>query len=56
VRYYPVIQLIIVALFIIITKNYNKEVATKTPEPGMAGLAKETAHQLGTPVPAWKDG
>jgi signal transduction histidine kinase len=51
-RYYPLIQLIIVALFILVTviainasnKNMQNQLWT--------GLAKETAHQLGTPVSA----
>lgn len=51
-RYYPLIQLFIVALFIFVTiiainasnKNLQNQLWT--------GLAKETAHQLGTPVSA----
>ena len=50
VRYYPLIQLFIVTLFIIIiiysitTKNKS------TQNQVWAGMAKETAHQLGTPI------
>lgn len=50
VRYYPLIQLLIVALFIIITlvtiSTRNKSNQNKV----WAGMAKETAHQLGTPL------
>ncbi len=50
VRYYPLIQLMIVALFIIITlvtiTTRNKSNQNKV----WAGMAKEAAHQLGTPL------
>lgn len=50
VRYYPLIQLFIVALFIIITlfalQSRNRSVQNML----WTGMAKETAHQLGTPV------
>jgi signal transduction histidine kinase len=50
VRYYPLIQLLIVALFIIITlvalQSRNRSVQNML----WTGMAKETAHQLGTPV------
>jgi signal transduction histidine kinase len=50
VRYYPMIQLLIVALFILIIvlslQLRNKSVQNQV----WAGMAKETAHQLGTPV------
>jgi signal transduction histidine kinase len=50
VRYYPIIQLLIVALFIIVTLVTigirNKSNQNKV----WAGMAKETAHQLGTPL------
>lgn len=50
VQYYPLIQLLIVSLFIIITvislQTRNKSVQNQL----WAGMAKETAHQLGTPV------
>jgi signal transduction histidine kinase len=50
VRYYPLIQLLIVALFIIITlvtiSTRNKSNQNKV----WAGMAKEAAHQLGTPL------
>jgi hypothetical protein len=50
VRYYPLIQLLIVALFIVITlltiSTRNKSNQNKV----WAGMAKEAAHQLGTPL------
>jgi len=50
VQYYPIIQLLIVALFIIIILVMigvrNKSNQNKV----WAGMAKETAHQLGTPL------
>lgn len=50
VRYYPIIQLLIVALFIVVIilsiQLRNRSVQNQV----WAGLAKETAHQLGTPV------
>ncbi|HEY8387393.1 MAG TPA: HAMP domain-containing sensor histidine kinase, partial [Parasegetibacter sp.] len=50
VRYYPIVQLMIIGLFIIITilalrSNYRSQ-----QNQVWAGMAKETAHQLGTPV------
>ena len=50
VRYYPIIQLIVVALFIIITVISQRTSYQNTQNQVWAGLAKETAHQLGTPV------
>lgn len=50
VRYYPIIQLIIIALFIIITITAQRSRYQNTQNQVWAGLAKETAHQLGTPV------
>ena len=50
VRYFPIIQLIIVALFIFIT-FYAISVRNKSTQNQVwAGMAKETAHQLGTPI------
>lgn len=50
VRYYPLVQLLIVALFIIFVlyaiATRNRSVQNQL----WAGMAKETAHQLGTPV------
>lgn len=50
VRYYPIIQLLIVGLFILITITAQKSQFQNTQNQVWAGLAKETAHQLGTPV------
>ncbi len=50
VRYYPIIQLLVVALFIFIT-FYAISVRNKSTQNQVwAGMAKETAHQLGTPI------
>ena len=50
VRYYPIIQLIIVALFIIIILIMVSIRNKSTQNQVWAGMAKETAHQLGTPL------
>ena len=50
IRYFPIIQLTIVALFIFIT-FYAISVRNKSTQNQVwAGMAKETAHQLGTPI------
>lgn len=50
VRYYPLVQLLIVALFIFFTL-YSVTIRNKATQNQLwAGMAKETAHQLGTPV------
>ena len=49
-RYYPLIQLFIVALFIIITLITITTRNKSTQNQVWAGMAKETAHQLGTPL------
>ncbi len=50
VRYYPIVQLIIVALFIILTLYTITVRNRSTQNQVWAGMAKETAHQLGTPI------
>ena len=50
VRYYPLVQLFIVTLFIIITLIAISTRNKSTQNQVWAGLAKETAHQLGTPL------
>ncbi len=50
VQYYPIVQLLIVALFIIITLFSLQARNKSTQNQVWAGMAKETAHQLGTPV------
>ncbi len=50
VKYYPLIQLFIVALFIIITLIAISTRNKSTQNQVWAGMAKETAHQMGTPL------
>ncbi|MEJ7912668.1 MAG: HAMP domain-containing sensor histidine kinase [Chitinophagaceae bacterium] len=50
VRYYPIVQLIIVGFFIFITVATLRSNYRSTQNGVWAGMAKETAHQLGTPV------
>lgn len=50
VRYYPVVQLLIVSLFIIITITTLTTSFKSSQNQVWAGMAKETAHQLGTPL------
>ena len=50
VRYYPIVQLFIVGLFILITLMALRGNYRSTQNQVWAGMAKETAHQLGTPV------
>ena len=49
-RYFPIIQLVIVALFIIVTLVAIATRNKSTQNQVWAGMAKETAHQLGTPL------
>jgi nitrogen-specific signal transduction histidine kinase len=50
VRYYPLVQLFIVTLFIVITITALTTGFKSTQNQLWAGMAKETAHQLGTPL------
>ena len=50
VRYYPIVQLIIVGLFITVTLLALRSSYLSVQNQVWAGMAKETAHQLGTPV------
>lgn len=50
VRYYPLIQLFIVGLFILVTLLALRSSYRSVQNQVWAGMAKETAHQLGTPV------
>jgi sensor histidine kinase YesM len=50
VRYYPIVQLIIIGLFITITLLALHSNYRSVQNQVWAGMAKETAHQLGTPV------
>ncbi len=50
VKYYPIIQLMIVSLFIFIIIHSIDTRNKSTENQVWAGMAKETAHQLGTPI------
>ncbi len=50
VRYYPLVQLVIVGLFILVTLLALRSSYRSVQNQVWAGMAKETAHQLGTPV------
>src|SRR5437762_12813746 len=50
VQYYPLVQLLIVGLFIIVTIFALRSRYRAVQNQVWAGMAKETAHQLGTPV------
>jgi signal transduction histidine kinase len=50
VRYYPIVQLIVVALFIIVVMLLVITQNKSTQNQVWAGMAKETAHQMGTPL------
>ncbi len=52
IRYYPFIQLLIVALFILLALTTLNARHKSIQNQLWAGMAKETAHQLGTPVSA----
>jgi len=50
IRYYPIIQLIIISLFIAVLITAQSSTYQNAQNRLWAGMAKETAHQLGTPV------
>ena len=50
ITYYPIVQLIIVGLFILIIVLTLRSSYRSTQNQVWAGMAKETAHQLGTPI------
>ena len=50
VKYFPIVQLVIVGLFIAVVFIAQRANYKSTQNQIWAGLAKETAHQLGTPV------
>ena len=50
VRWYPLVQLMIIGLFIIVTLLTLRSSYRSVQNQVWAGMAKETAHQLGTPV------
>jgi signal transduction histidine kinase len=50
IRYFPIVQLFVVAIFIIIILYAISTRNKSTQNQVWAGMAKETAHQLGTPI------
>ncbi len=50
IRYFPIVQLIVAILFIIIIFIAISTKSKSTQNQVWAGLAKEAAHQLGTPI------
>ena len=50
VRYYPLISFVLCTLFIFYYSFVNEAATIPTQNQVWAGMAKETAHQLGTPV------
>jgi signal transduction histidine kinase len=50
IRYFPIIQLIVALLFIIIIATALSTKSKSEQNQVWAGMAKETAHQLGTPI------
>ena len=54
VRYYPLVQLLVVALFIILVLSLITTQNKSTQNQVWAGMAKETAHQMGTPLTSLK--
>ena len=49
-RYYPMIQLVVLALFLLIAYLLFSYARRSEQNQVWAGMAKETAHQLGTPI------
>ncbi len=50
IRYFPIVQLVVAMLFIIIVLIAVSTKSKSTQNQVWAGMAKETAHQLGTPI------
>jgi signal transduction histidine kinase len=50
VRYFPIVQLIVAMLFIIVISIAISTKSKSEQNQVWAGMAKETAHQLGTPI------
>ena len=50
IRYFPIVQLIVAMLFIIIISIAISTKSKSEQNQVWAGMAKETAHQLGTPI------
>lgn len=49
-KYYPIALLLIIVLFAALVYNYYKSTKMATQNKLWAGMAKETAHQIGTPL------
>lgn len=49
-RYYPIALLLIIVLFATVVFNFYKSTKMATQNKLWAGMAKETAHQIGTPL------
>ncbi|MGL3001734.1 sensor histidine kinase [Flavobacterium sp. RSSB_23] len=49
-KYYPIALLLIIVLFAGLVYNYYKSTKMATQNKLWAGMAKETAHQIGTPL------
>jgi len=49
-KYYPIALLLIIFLFAALVFNYYKSTKMATQNKLWAGMAKETAHQIGTPL------
>ena len=50
VQYYPLVQLLVVALFVVLILSLVTIQNKSTQNQVWAGMAKETAHQMGTPL------
>ena len=49
-KYYPIALLLIIVLFATVVYNFYKSTKMATQNKLWAGMAKETAHQIGTPL------
>ena len=49
-KYYPIALLLIIFLFVALIYNFYKSTKMATQNKLWAGMAKETAHQIGTPL------
>lgn len=52
VRYFPLVQLVVAAIFLVFVFRSQRARHLAAQDRLWAGLAKETAHQLGTPISA----
>ena len=49
-KYYPIALLLIIVLFVALVYNFYRSTKMATQNKLWAGMAKETAHQIGTPL------